>query len=395
MGWREQYRNASFRNVKFFVERTESTFGRRAVVHEFPARDEPTTEDLGRKARRFTVEAYLLGDDFFDQKESLIRAAEKAGPGQLIHPYYGTLQVVCMGCSIRDTRTELRMTRIEMSFVEAGASDTPGTALNAKASANLIKVDILAELEAWFQAKFGKLAEAFAKLDNVINTVNAAYATIDGVKALVSDVAEYRRKLDTLLAAPASLVASGADLVRSFTDLVAFGTYPTAGDFVITPFNAAEQFKEMRKFFDFITAGPADPADDATTVADVMQAIAVGTAGGMIAETPYVTYEDAKLAVDIVLAQIDALLDTGRMSDEVHEAFRIQRVSIVNDLDARSENLSRLVTKVLPEGIPAIVLSNELYGDVEGEQDILDRNGIDHPGFVPARVDLDVVIDAE
>jgi len=394
MGWREQYREGSFRNVPFFVERTEGAFGRRAVTHQFPARDDPTTEDMGRRARNFSFEVYLLGEDYFDQRDRLIAAAEKGGPGKLVHPYFGTLEVVCTRCSVRESRAELGIVRIELSFVEAGVADTPGVTLNAKAAADAAKRNILAELEAWFQAKFKGLNEAFAKIENALATLDAAYATIDEVKTVVADVAEFQRTITALREAPAALLSSGADLVRSLTGTIAYGTYPTEGVFLIDRDNAPAQFEEMRGLFAFAPAGTADPDDDAQLIADVTQSIAVACAGGMVAETVYATFEDAKSASDIVLEQIDLLLDTERFSDEVHEAFRVQRVGIMDDLDTRSETLSRLAQKTLPEGVPALVLSNELYGSPDREQDILDRNQIDHPGFVPARVPLDVVIDA-
>ena len=46
MGWRDNYRAASFRGVAFFVESADSTHGRRQAVHEHAQRDVPYTEDL-------------------------------------------------------------------------------------------------------------------------------------------------------------------------------------------------------------------------------------------------------------------------------------------------------------------------------------------------------------
>ncbi|HFJ2043202.1 TPA: DNA circularization N-terminal domain-containing protein, partial [Salmonella enterica] len=60
-GWRERLRDASFRGVPFSVEDDESAFGRRVQVHEYPNRDKPWTEDLGRATRRLTINAYLVG----------------------------------------------------------------------------------------------------------------------------------------------------------------------------------------------------------------------------------------------------------------------------------------------------------------------------------------------
>lgn len=94
--WKDNLRPASFRGVPFQVD-DEGTFGRRVQVHEYPNRDKPYTEDLGRAARRFTINAYLVGDDFFEVRDRLIVAIDTPGPGTLVHPYYGEIAVCIDG----------------------------------------------------------------------------------------------------------------------------------------------------------------------------------------------------------------------------------------------------------------------------------------------------------
>lgn len=390
MGWRESYREASFRNVKFFVERAETAFGRRTVTHEFPNREEPTVEDLGRKARRFTVEAYVLGDDYLGQKEQLIQAAEKKGAGKLVHPYYGSLSVVCTGCSVRDSSDELRVCRIQFDFVEAGVADSPGVSANAKTTAANTKKSLMDAINARAAELYQLAGLPFSELEALLDTIDAAYTAIDAVKQTVADVAEYKRAIETALAAPAAFMASGQDLFRSLIDLTTYGTYPT-GTFKINAINARRQFEEQRKLFAFAPTVPASPESPRSVVAAAMQWIATGTAGGMIAESEYETYEDADTAARIVLNQIDLMLDAG-LPDDLHELFRRQRAEIIDDLKQRSETLNRLAQLTLPEGVPALVLSNELYGTLEYADDILKRNGIDHPGFIPSNVELSVIV---
>ena len=43
-------REASFKGAPFHVEETGGQFGRRTVLHEYPFRDLPYGEDLGRSA---------------------------------------------------------------------------------------------------------------------------------------------------------------------------------------------------------------------------------------------------------------------------------------------------------------------------------------------------------
>ncbi|MEN4843378.1 DNA circularization N-terminal domain-containing protein, partial [Pantoea agglomerans] len=79
MSWNDNLQDASLRGIAFKVDSDEATFGRRVQVHEYPNRDKPWAEDLGRATRRFSVQAYLIGDDFFEQRNRLIEAIEKPG----------------------------------------------------------------------------------------------------------------------------------------------------------------------------------------------------------------------------------------------------------------------------------------------------------------------------
>jgi prophage DNA circulation protein len=75
----KQARQASFRGVPFKVFTTDTTFGRRLVEHTFVKRDTPYQEDLGRKVREFTIEAFVVGSDYESQRDALITAAETEG----------------------------------------------------------------------------------------------------------------------------------------------------------------------------------------------------------------------------------------------------------------------------------------------------------------------------
>lgn|GEM_PF-5504082 len=52
---------ASFRCVPFFVPERALLVGRRGETHEFPQKDTPDSDDMGRKARTFRVEGQVLG----------------------------------------------------------------------------------------------------------------------------------------------------------------------------------------------------------------------------------------------------------------------------------------------------------------------------------------------
>jgi len=124
--WRDRYQTASFRGAVFHVETDARSSGRRVVLHEYPKRDDPYAEDMGRSARKFQVHGYLIGPNYLQQKDALIDALEADGPGtlRLPMPYMGEdIDVMAGPYSITETREKGGMCIVEMDFVEYG---TPG-----------------------------------------------------------------------------------------------------------------------------------------------------------------------------------------------------------------------------------------------------------------------------
>lgn len=144
MSWKDNLQDASLRGIAFKVDSDEATFGRRVQVHEYPNRDKPWAEDLGRATRRFSVQAYLIGDDFFEQRNRLIEAIEKPGSCTLVHPYYGEMTVVVDDAvRVSHSQSEGRMCRISFSFVESGELSFPtaGLATGQKLSSSVSFLD--------------------------------------------------------------------------------------------------------------------------------------------------------------------------------------------------------------------------------------------------------------
>ena len=130
--WKDRWQKASFRGVTFQTESLSTEVGRRNIVHEYPYRDVPTTEDMGLKARKYTVNAYVLGHDHDLQRNSLLKALETAGEGDLIHPEYGLQKVVVDTCTI-STNEQQRITKFAIIFTQAGKVLYPATRRNVVA----------------------------------------------------------------------------------------------------------------------------------------------------------------------------------------------------------------------------------------------------------------------
>lgn len=155
--WRDSLQLASFRGIYFHVETSGRQSGRRTVTHQFPKRNVPYAEDMGREAVHWSFTAYILLNDkklhasanhgrsnnapYFDMlqhRNLLIEALEMDGPADLIHPSLsmsysggregasqgGVMLVMCERYSISESRTKGGYYELDLQFVEAG--DPPG-----------------------------------------------------------------------------------------------------------------------------------------------------------------------------------------------------------------------------------------------------------------------------
>lgn len=125
--WRDRLLPASFRGVEFKVEIGARSGGRRIQMHEFPKRDVPFAEDMGRRARVHPVTAYLIGSSYTAERDRLVSVLEREGSGELVHPTLGSFTVVCSTYTVIERRERGGFCEVDMQFVEAGSrTDLPG-----------------------------------------------------------------------------------------------------------------------------------------------------------------------------------------------------------------------------------------------------------------------------
>ncbi|TCR60938.1 DNA circularization N-terminal domain-containing protein [Bosea sp. BK604] len=121
--WRDRLRPASFRGVEFHVELGARSGGRRLAPHEYPKRDDPYTEDMGRRGRAFSVIGYLIGPVFTADRDALIDALEREGAGQLVLPTGLSMRVMCTTYNSAERRERGGYVEIDMQFLEAGTQE--------------------------------------------------------------------------------------------------------------------------------------------------------------------------------------------------------------------------------------------------------------------------------
>jgi prophage DNA circulation protein len=124
--WRMALVPASFSGVQYHVEQQARSGGRRVVLHEYPKRDTPYAEDMGRAATRYQVTGYLIGPSYNSDKRALMNVLD-SGAGTLVDPYIGEpKKCLCERYNVTETRERGGYCTFEMTFVELGSpGNTP------------------------------------------------------------------------------------------------------------------------------------------------------------------------------------------------------------------------------------------------------------------------------
>lgn len=406
MTWREDLRRvsfggrrlvgASFRGVAFFVESAESSGGRRAVVHEFPLRDDPFVEDLGRRARTFRVDGYVIGDDYMLQRNALLVALEdNAGPGELVHPHLGTLRAICTNVSYRETRAEGGMATFAIEFAE-----TP-----TQAPVPVEVVDSVEQVAKDSDAAIVATKAEFAEKYNVdkmpsfalTSATTALTKAADGLKAALAPIVTATQELAQLNGNVSLLTATAASLVRTPASIL--DQFRAAITGLVDTAKAAPGAVMDGLFEAYITnLGPAIVATTATRTRELanqnalfgaLRRVIAVEAARLAPLVKYKSIDEAMAARD----QVAKLLEeqAGGAGDTAYPALVNLRSEALRAVPGGSQ-FARIVAVTRNVPIPSLLLAYQLYGSVTLELDVIARNSVRHPGFVAG--ELKVLSDA-
>jgi prophage DNA circulation protein len=157
MSFWDSLHQASWRWVPFGVNSADGRCGRKQAIHEYPNRDEVWVEDLGRAARRINIRGFLLendlvynGTDVILQRQDMIDACEMEGPGELVHPTLGRLNVSLLSFEVLERKEDGLMFEIHLSFIESGLRIFPSAATSTGDAVNTAADDAIAAMTADF-----------------------------------------------------------------------------------------------------------------------------------------------------------------------------------------------------------------------------------------------------
>jgi prophage DNA circulation protein len=388
-------RTASFRGVPFKVFTSEAPIGRRLVEHVFVKRDTPYQEDLGRKAREFTLEAFVIGPDYIAQRDALQTALEAPGSGQLIHPFYGAKQVNVRNCRVREAAGELGMARFDIEFVEAGELLYPKS-INDPQSNLLNTVTTLRDASAAnFLNKFNILHKAQfvsdsakAKVEGVSDFIATQTASVSTLSNSVTDLAYSVRnlKLDAaeLINTPSTLQTRLSSAMRLLSG--AFGSKEDS----VKVYSGFYQYGHSDVVVDISTANRNQEKQNSKAINDLISSEALTQSAMDAALIAFKSIEDAQKIRQQLFDEIENQKENSD-DDDVYAALLALKGSLGDAIPPANQNLPSIVSIEFSESRPSLSVAYGLYAALDREQDVIDRNRVTNPAFLPGGVPLKVL----
>lgn len=375
-----------FRDADFFIPSDEVELGRRTQVHEYPLRDDAYVEDLGKKAGQTSFEAVVIGVGFEAARDKLIAALNQPGPGTLVHPDYGTMQVSITAARMRRISKQKGKVTFSISFVPGEGSPRYPTSVNDTASA----------VESGADNVTAAANDDFVQVFTVEGLPSHTLTSIEN--ELGTSVAELEKSVGDIAGAAAAEIRAPANMAAIISGGVA--RIATA---VTEPARAVELYKTL---FNTGSNSPVIPTATATgkqqarstdAIHRILQRNAVAEAARRSATTRYTTAQDALTTRDELLLAIDTQMDAtdpvsgAPIDDALYQTLHDLRAAVATDLRTRGAKLPQ-VTHYTPTAVlPALVVAYNVYGDASRDAELIARNNIAHPGFVPGGEPLEIL----
>lgn len=407
--WPRTLQRASYRGVQFWVEKDSLETGRRLVVHEFPKGDTPYVEDLGRKANKISVTAYVASDRADDEEKQLRRACETKGAATLVLPME-RLRAHCEDCSRDFNKDKQGYVAFSLKFVRDGLATglAPIGYLSrlAEYTAGAIRVPLATA----FLATFSTLRQPGFVVAGAVRTVQTMAAALEaarvglpldpeaepGIKLAIQalhDDAETLARVGavgdrierTAYVAEAESATSAAIVERVGAIVTDLREQALDQAQAATALASLMQFSGDLPTVTILTASSRRQADNDAALAMLLEVAAAAEYAAAIAGVEHADRRSARQARADVAELIEDVLSR-LAGPRAHEA----RLALVEVRDQAIAYLSQAIIDLAPvlaieahRALPALWWANRLYGDAGRAGELVARNRVVHAGFMP------------
>ena len=406
----EQLQPASFRGVPFEVEASGITVGRRTVVHEYPQRDRPYVEDMGRATRNITLQCFVVGGDYLEQAQALMHELEEPGPGTLVHPWLGEMEVTITSVSELQFDQGLGVASVTITATEAGDLEFPAVtadedteALEAADAVEKSAVDKFCEdfdlstindwvdsalegslLDALNFVSAGDLGKLFDYAEGVANLADKAMALLS------TDPKIFATRLAGALGLSrwATTVSAWRGVAKSLKNLCRHDKLKAR--------TKAYAERKGEPMSDVTRQVMKSQAAIETLVRQLLIAQMVGVST-LVATSKDVSSPDGEEDMRTTTRSYDEIVELRdelcqvlddellmEENDEMYQVLDEARTAIFDVLTHKADALQHVVIVKPDDVFPAVVLAYDYHDDADRDLEIARRNSVEHEGFCPA-----------
>jgi len=384
-------KTAKYKGVEFLFTDMPTTGGNRLIKYQFPGSDKQAIERQGKLPRSFTITAVIPHEDYYTQRDNLLRVLEDGTTGVFTHPTFGDIENVINGkYTLTEKLSEIGRAEIIIPFEVNDAPGIPQQSGNLAAQAEALNETLAGQLNTDLSDGYdvglnfsGNFSDALENVNNIADSMNdiANFA-----ESTTGNITKFRSTVNAFSGSIGNLIRVPADLAGEISGL--FEDINTLFDTPEVTFGA---FKSLFGFGDddpivkSNTVGRIQRNDNRSLIRSTMKTQALGYA---YLNSAQITYSNTDDLDEVQLALEEQYLDIREnqtLTNEAEEILDQLRVQSQKILDAVRVNTRSIIT-IETKRKPLSVLVYEYYGSTDLVETIADINNINESAFVDGSV---------
>lgn len=394
--WTKTLWQASYKGVPFYTDREEEDGGRRLKVNEFPLRDDPYIQDMGQRAKPYSVTAYLVGDTSDGDSSTLAATFDAAGSGVLVLPVQGPIaNVYCETFKRSASKDKMGLIAFDARFWRDGVT---GPLATTPFLAQLV-FDAITSLQTVVQplAAAAIVAGPSFLADNLVTGWQNNVAGLEAIRAQASIAIDQSAAIATQVQALYTSVATSISQSIGVDGALAsnlIGAAVAIADAM--PFaSAASSFGTAYDAVPPVSAPPTltqNAANDAANQVEVARQYRLALLAAYVDAVTQATYasrQDGIAARSALVARFDVELgECGANDGTLYVALQTLRSNAVSYLTKVIADLRPVVTVTAQRLLPSLWWAWRLYQDPTRAAEIVARNDVAHPSFCPQQLQV-------
>tara|TARA_Y100000310_G_scaffold320268_1_gene376554 strand:+ start:13941 stop:15140 length:1200 start_codon:yes stop_codon:yes gene_type:complete len=386
----------SYKGHPIKIESATTTGGRKVSVKQYPNRDDQTVEDLGLNPRKYSVDIIVSGattDDYFPEKDALLRVLELVNPGELVHPFYGRLtNMVAVSWTMLEESTSMGYGKLAVQFEVSSGTGIPES---AGVTVSQIQADLqstLAVQTASFQEDYSlttsfisNVTDALDKANDYADTVTDAVAfvgqTTDELTNLATQITSFKTGLSSIIAAPDKLITAINNV------------FNTVDNLFDSPNDTLKAYQNMFGYGDSdITLDLDNPINNERTanrsaMNSVVNLSALAGAYLAASQIQSTTVQEIDAISESLDAQYESVYSSAQTPVEVKTSLAVARVTVREFLNTQRLTAAEIVQTYV-NITPARLISFNYYNDSTRGLEISKLNEQYDMSFIEGNIDI-------